>query len=383
MSLRVCYFGTYRAEYARNQILIEGLRRAGVEVIECHEALWRGVEDRVQTASGGWKKPSFWWRVIKTYAKLLRRYRRVGAYDALIIGYPGHFDVFLGWLLSRLRRKPLVWDVLNSLYLITSERGIQERSPFTVNLIRWVERRALHLPDLLLLDTPQFVEWFVQTHQVDARKFRLVQIGADDRFFQPIEPPPSEAPEGGFRVIYYGSYIPNHGVETIVEAARLLKDEGVVFEMVGDGPQQAKAISLAQTYALENVRFINWLPREELAQRIAAADVVLGVFGLTQQNLLTNNNKIYEGFAMRKAVISARTPALPEQLQHGVHLYLCERGDAASLAQGIRALRDDPNLRQQLAEHSYAIFRQAFDVSHIGQQCAAHLEALIRGKITG
>ena len=53
--MRVCYFGTYRVRYSRNQIMIEGLRRNGVEVIECHEELWRGIEDRVEVASGGWK----------------------------------------------------------------------------------------------------------------------------------------------------------------------------------------------------------------------------------------------------------------------------------------------------------------------------------------
>ena len=376
MSLRVCYFGTYRAEYARNQILIEGLRRVGAEVVECHEALWRGVEDRVQTASGGWKKPSFWWRVILAYAKLLKRYRKVGEYDILVVGYPGHFDVFLGRLLSSRRGKPLVWDVLNSLYLITSERGIQKRSPFTVSLIRWVERRALRLPDLLLLDTPQFIAWFEQTHQIDRRNFRLVQIGADDRFFQPIEPP-LQTPDSRFRVIYYGSYIPNHGVEIIIEAARLLRDEAIDFEMVGEGPDLPGAQSLAKAYHLNHVHFKRWLPREQLAQQIAEADVVLGVFGLTQQNLLTNNNKIYEGFAMRKAVITARTPALPEQLVHGVHLFLCERGDAASLAEAIRALHADPSLRQRLAENGYRIFRAGFDVTHIGQQFAAHLEELL------
>ena len=38
-NLRVCYFGTYRAEYSRNRIMMEGLRKNGVEVIECHENL--------------------------------------------------------------------------------------------------------------------------------------------------------------------------------------------------------------------------------------------------------------------------------------------------------------------------------------------------------
>lgn len=57
--LRVCYFGTYRSNYSRNRIMIEGLRRNGVIVEECHETLWLGIEDRVQIASGGWRNPAF------------------------------------------------------------------------------------------------------------------------------------------------------------------------------------------------------------------------------------------------------------------------------------------------------------------------------------
>ena len=40
--LRVCYFGTYRANYSRNQILIAGLRAQGVTVFETHATLWLG-----------------------------------------------------------------------------------------------------------------------------------------------------------------------------------------------------------------------------------------------------------------------------------------------------------------------------------------------------
>ncbi len=377
MSQRVVYFGTYRAEYARNQILIEGLRRAGVEVVECHISLWHGVEDRVQAASGGWMNPAFWWRILRTYAQLMRNYRRVGGYDVLVVGYPGHMDVFPAWVLSRLRRKPLVWDVLNSLYLITTERGIQQRSRFTVELIRRIERLACRLPDMLLLDTQQFIEWFGETHQIDTSSFRIVQIGADDRYFSTVEShEPEHNAKAEFRVIYYGSYIPNHGVEAILQAAHLLAQEGVVFEMIGTGPDLPKARALAEEFNLEHVTFIDWLDRPELAAHIARSDLVLGVFGATQQNLLTNNNKIYEGFAMRKPVVSARTPALPDALEHGVHLYLCRRGDPQSLADAIRVLRANPELRQQMAENGRRIFHQQFDVTQIGRQFARHLEEL-------
>jgi glycosyltransferase involved in cell wall biosynthesis len=377
MSLRVVYFGTYRAEYARNQILIEGLRRSDIEVVECHQALWQGVEDRVRTASGGWKKPAFWWRLLRTYAQLLKKYHQVGSYDILVVGYPGQLDVFLAWMLAGWRRKPLVWDVLNSLYLITTERGIQERSRFTVQMIRQVERLACRLPNILLLDTPQFIEWFQQTHDLDPARFRIVQIGADDRYFHLLDAPqPDDERAGSFRVIYYGSYIPNHGVVTVIEAARLLESEPIVFEMIGDGPERVKAQSLAVEYNLKNVLFIDWLDRQVLTNRIARANLVLGVFGTTQQNLLTNNNKIYEGFAMRKPVISASTPALPAVLEHGLHLYLCQRGNPQSLADAIRHLRADPALCQKLAKNGWQIFQQRFDITHIGQQFAGHLEEL-------
>ncbi len=75
--LRVCYFGTFRDNYSRNQIMIEGLRRNGVEVLECHARLWQGVEDRVQAASGGWLRPAFVARVLRAYGGLLRAYRQV------------------------------------------------------------------------------------------------------------------------------------------------------------------------------------------------------------------------------------------------------------------------------------------------------------------
>jgi glycosyltransferase involved in cell wall biosynthesis len=379
---RICYFGTYRRDYPRNQILIEGLRRAGYEVLECHVPLWGTEADRVQVASGGWMKPAFIGRFLRAYWRLLARYRQTGAYDVLVIGYPGQIDVFVGWLLAGLRGKPLVWDVLNSLYLITLERGIRQRSRITVEMIRLVERLACKLPDRMLLDTEQFVAWFVQTHGANPSRFRLVQIGADERLFQPLDNPTPKDPHGYFRVLYYGTYIPNHGVETIIEAARNLQtspspnDQQVRIKLIGTGPDLPKARALAEKYSLVNVTFIDWLETAELSEHIATADLILGAFGRTQQLLLTNNNKIYEGFAMRKAVLSARTPALPAVLEHGVHLYLCERGDAGSLADAIRALQADPDLRQRLADNGYRVFHDHFTVTHIGAQFAAHIAEL-------
>jgi glycosyltransferase involved in cell wall biosynthesis len=376
---RVCYFGTYRTEYSRNQIMIEGLRRAGIEVVECSEPLWRGIEDRVQAASGGWRKPTFWMRFFGVYLRLLRRYRKVGDYDVLITGYPGQVDVFLARLLSWIRRRPLVWDVFMSIYLIAVERELQRRSPAGIRLLRLLERTAARLPDCLVLDTSLYVRWFHETHGTPVERFRLVPTGADDRIFQPAATQSDR--QGVFRVLYYGTFIPNHGVEFIIEAARLLRDEaGMQFELIGQGPDLPKAKRLVQEYGLENVCFVEWLEKEELVRRAAQADVCLGAFGATPQSLMTVQNKIYEGLAMRKPVITGDSEAVRQELEHGEQLYLCERKSGESLAEAIRILFANPNLCQKLAEQGYQIFTRRYSLLQNGRRFAAHLDELVSEK---
>jgi glycosyltransferase involved in cell wall biosynthesis len=374
--LRVCYFGTYRQEYSRNQIMIEGLRRAGVEVVECHESLWRGVEDRVQAASGKWIRPEFLRRFFHTYWTLLKKYRKIGDYDILVAGYPGQMDVFMARLLTWLRHKPLVWDIFMSIYLISLERGLEKESRLTTSLLRCLEWAACRLPDQLIIDTSEYVVWFRKTHGVSVRRFQLVPTGADERIFHPVASQISA--DTTFRVIYYGTFIRNHGVEIIIEAARLLAaDQSIQFEFIGDGPEREKTQDLAVQYGLDNVTFIKWLEKTELVERAARADVCLGAFGETPQSLMTIQNKIYEGMAMAKPVITGNSPAIRQALRHGENIYLCERQNPQSLAEAIQRLKADPILCKQLGENGYKLFHEKYDILHNGQTFALILRNLI------
>ena len=375
--LRVCYFGTYRAEYSRNRIMIEGLRRAGVEVIECQEQLWKSIEDRVQTASGGWRQPKFWWRLLRAYLRLIKRHSQIGEYDVLVVGYPGQMDVFLARFLSRRRGKALVWDIFMSIYLIALERGLDKRSRFSVNTLRRLEQRALALPDLLIQDTEDYVDWFHINYGITQERFRLVPTGADERVYQPS--PPRLKQDGSLLVIYYGTFIPNHSVDTMLEAAGLLSREGAIrFEFIGDGPERDRIQARAERLRLGNVTFIPWMENKDLAERAAQADILLGAFGNTPQSQMTVQNKIYEGLAMGKAVITGDSPAIRRAMAHGEHIYLCERKNPAALAEAILALRDSPHLREQLERGGQCLFKEKYSIKQIGLLAAAHLLEVAR-----
>jgi glycosyltransferase involved in cell wall biosynthesis len=373
--LRVCFFGTYRAGYTRNQLVLDGLRRQGVSVQLCHEPLWRGIEDRVAQASGGWRNPRFWWRVVQAYWALWRKHRLLPDYDVMLLGYPGQFDAFLGRLLSWARRKPMVLDILMSLHLVATERGLVARAPWTGRLIFLLERLGLRLPDLLISENWAYEGYYCRQYGLSPQRFRRVPHGADTRVYHPR---PVQPPADQILVTYHGTFVPSHGLETIVAAAVQLTDRtDITFHFYGDGPERAGAEAFTRERGLTNAVFHGFVDREELLDGLARAHVCLGVFGTTLQSHYTIQNKVWEGLAMGRPVISGFSDVVAEALTHGEHIYLVERANPDALAAAIRKLADDPVFRERLATNGHARFLAHNANEAIGAQMLAALRSVV------
>jgi len=371
--LRVCYFGTYRANYTRNQILLAGLRgQEYVEVQECHVQLWHGIDDRVEQASGGWFRPRFWARVARAYWDLWRAHSRTMPYDVMLIGYPGQFDTYLARLLTWKRGRPMALDILMSLHLVAEERGLTEKSPATGRVIYWLERIGLHLPDLLISENDAYEAYYCDQFDLNPERFLQVPHGADDRIFHPRQ---VEKDGDRFRVTYHGGYLPSHGLDAVLGAARLLRDDdSIVFHFYGNGPQKSRLVEAATAEGLTNIIFHGFVSQDELLDGIAAADVCLGVFGETRQSHYTVQNKVWEGLAMGRPVISGDSDVVRQALAHGEHIYLVERENAEALAQGLLALKGDPELRAHIAHSGY----KHFLVNNSVAALAGRLEQVLR-----
>ena len=363
--LRVCYFGTYRQNYGRNQIMIAALRAQSAIVYECHSTLWQGIDDRVEQVKAGWLHPVFWRRLLGAYWRLIRRHRDTPEYDVMIIGYPGPFDTFLGRLLAWWRRCPMLLDHYMSLYLIALERGLVTASSLKGRLLRTVEGLGLRLPDRLISDTAAYVDYHCETYGLRAQRFVLVPAGADERLYHPIShlTPPADC----FRVTYYGTFIPNHGVLTMIEAAVLLCDHTQIsFEFFGEGPELKPARRLAEVHELKNVTFHGWVDKQELPRIMAQSHLCLGVFGTTPQSLMTVQNKIWEAAAMARPMVTGDSPTMRATFTHGEELYLVERDNACALAEAILELARDDSLRQKLGQAAYRRFLEGNSTIALG-----------------
>ncbi len=91
--MKVVYFGTYRKNYVRNRMQIDGLRLVGVQVVECHQDLWSGIDDRIQAVTRGWRDCRLWLRLLRAYLHLIGKFFSLSDFDAVIVGYPGHLDI--------------------------------------------------------------------------------------------------------------------------------------------------------------------------------------------------------------------------------------------------------------------------------------------------
>jgi glycosyltransferase involved in cell wall biosynthesis len=81
-----------------------------------------------------------------------------------------------------------------------------------------------------------------------------------------------------------------------------------------------------------------------------------------------------------RAVVTADTPAVREALVDRRHAWLCQPGEVESLAEGIAALKQDPDLRQSLAANGYRLFIERFSLNALTCELAAIVGELVRNR---
>ena len=366
---RVLYVGTYERDYPRNALVVEALRRAGFDVREIHAAVWERRRDKV----AGFRSVGSWLRLAlaltRAYVALAARVASAlrGA-DLFVVGYIGQLDMVVLGPLVRLLHRPLIFNPLVTLTdTLVEDRGLVAPGTVRARGVGALDRAALALTSAVLVDTPENGRYLVERLGVARSRIYHLDVGADDRLFTPAPARARLAAGEPLRVLFYGKFTPLHGVETILRAAHLLHGESIAFTLIGTGQTVHRARTLAADLALTNVEFVDWVPYRELPGRIAAADVVLGIFGDTAKAGRVVPNKVFQEMAMAAAIVTADTDAVRRVLQHGRSALLVPPDDPDALAAAIRRLTD-PGLRAVLGQHALAAFVEVGSIDALARR---------------
>jgi len=233
--------------------------------------------------------------------------------------------------------------------------GVGPRHP-AVRLVAAAEQAAIRFADRVITCTEQMREAFV-ARGARADKIEVVLNAADEAIFDAHRHPPA-ARNGRFTLICHGAIERSYGHDTLLHAAALARDEipGLRVEIYGDGTFRPELERLARELGLDGCVRISagWAPIEQLVAAIAAADA--GVVAMRRDAFrdLTHCNKMFDLIAMRRPAIVSRTRAVEAYFGEGCFAYF-ESGDEHGLADAIRALHREPELRDRLAARATAV----------------------------
>ena len=363
-NLQVCYYGSYDLNEPHNTTHLAGLRAAGVAVVECHLASPKQRDDATNYKSPV-RTAAFLFSFVVRSLRLFFKLWRVGHVDAVIVGYPGYFDLPLVKVYAAIKRLPLLFNVHISLYeTLVEDRAYFDRHALMGRLLKWYDKLLFRLADAVIVDTQAHGDYFARTYDLPSGKFARVFIGADAEF----QPLPFEE-NGHCNVLFYGTFIPLQGIEHIIAAASILQDSrDVRFKLIGRGQTKEQALQQARSLGCANIEFVDWVTRAELAQEIARADICLGgQFGTTQKADLVIGYKCFQMLAMKKTVIVSNSTGNRELLTHGEDCLMCQAGDGKSLAEAILTIKDDPQRRRALARNAWRRFNDQCRPQRIGE----------------
>ena len=247
----------------------------------------------------------------------------------MIVGYPGHFD--LPAARRAARGAPVLFNPLVSLAdTLVSDRARFQPGSLPARALSLVDRRALRAADVVVADTEQHARFFAEL--ADLERVEVCFVGAEERVFRP-------GPPGAFtHALFVGKLIPLHGLETILEAARLAPE--LPFRVVGTGQLDG----LLERRAPRTSSGCRGSSTSSSAGELHAAGAALGIFGGSEKAARVIPNKAFQALACATPLVTADTPAARELLVDGESALLVPPGDAQALADALRRLASDDAL---------------------------------------
>lgn len=333
--LSVCYFGAYRPNYPRNLTIRRALALAQIPVVEC----------RVSPKWPTWRRwPFLLWQFLTN--------KQARSSSIIFLAEFSHTVAPLAWALSRLTGAAFIFDPGISNYdemIVCQQQALP--TSWRAKYLRWTDALAFKLADLVLWFTPVDEEYFAQQYKIPTVRSAWLPPGVDETSFV-FTPLPTR--EGVFVVHWDGSFIASHGVEVILDAAYLLREQkDIFFELVGEGPLYTSMHQYADKLELGNVRFLGKVPFEELVASVKRSHVCLGTFRNDDKQRRSLYTKELQSMLVGRPLITSEGEAKQRVFDPQKDLWLIGPQNPPALAEAILALYYDPLRAQQLATHGH------------------------------
>ncbi len=221
----------------------------------------------------------------------------------VVYGSSPHLGAALaGLIIAKLRRAGVVLEVRDLWPQILVDSGMMSAESKVFRLLRWLERFLYCSADRIVILAEGSRGPIVSLGIADD-KIVFIPNGADPDDFIPTADRVVLRERYGFdsfTAVYAGAHGPANGLDLVLDAAAELKVMGsdITICLVGDGVVKADLVDRARRDGLSNVKFMDPIPKTEMADLLGAADV--GLHSLADIELFKTGvspNKLYDYMA--------------------------------------------------------------------------------------
>lgn len=207
--------------------------------------------------------------------------RHVKQFPAIMVTTNPPFIGLVGWLFSKLFRKPyllLVYDVYPD---IAVNLGVLSEKSIITKFWAWLTRLILNSAETIVVigrDMDEIIR--AKVKPAHRHRITLIPNWSDERLVAPILAEENEFVkehnlDDKFVIQYAGRMGRTHNLEVLIEAANLISDERILFQFIGEGAKKKILQAFVETNNLQNVQFLPYQPMGKLPQMLSAADIAV------------------------------------------------------------------------------------------------------------
>lgn len=249
----------------------------------------------------------------------------------IILAYQTFIDGVIAVTAKRLFRTPAVVSVQSEdEYKIRDSWKSRLLSPLVFRQANRILVQSQRLKESLLAEVRKSLQR-EQWKEIE-RKVAVVPNG--------VSAPLARQPEGT-TILYVGRLVPVKGVEQLITAMNQCPEEKLLI--VGDGPERNRLERVVKD--MGNVEFVGSVAPEDVSAYMQKAKLLV----LPSLKGEGSPNVVLEAMAHGVPTIATRIAGVPDLIDHGQTGLLVEPGDVASLAECIKWLSGDEQMRMRLA----------------------------------
>lgn len=266
--------------------------------------------------------------------------------DMVIGTSPQFFTACAAYLVSRMKRIPFVFE-LRDLWPESIKAVGAMRDSLAIRMLERIEMFLYKKASVIVSVTHSFKRKLIE-RGVDGEKIYVVTNGVDLSRFAPTPRDESLAQELGLAGCFIAGYIGTHGLahglETLLDTAEMFQNEGradLRFLFLGDGARKAELVQDARRRNLQNVVFIDSVPKADVVRYWTLLDV--SIIHLRDTDLFSTviPSKMFESMGMGIPLlhgVPGESAGIVERERVGI---VFPSGDAKALYAALSSLEED------------------------------------------